>query len=477
MDEEKGVRRQRRGLRFLRGSSLPREQYESLAVVEPDEPEDDPSSEMKMKDEDEDEDDPSQYESDRVQNENGDDGDEGEKEDKGFLAIAQSKSKKKARTSRSRFSSKTSTALVSSSTTNNNNNNNNNNEKKNTHTPDDDEGEKEDKGFLAIAQSKSKKKAKTSTVPVSSSTTYNNNNNNNNEQEEYSHSYWNSILYKTLLPDEGLSVRGYPLIDGRGRGAATKLLKFVLWTFVSVAIVHVLVAHLFDDRDKVLKIVHIWRYEADLIVRDCVVFFVVGRLWETEKPGIDHLAWMGTAVLANLYFESQNFVWFLQHSVTLFQMHCLWPWELWIFALVLLVSAALLVGAHALRAWNERILGIKLTEMALTIFFFMLPMITSEYFHLHHWYAGWLMGMHFNYNVWWSRLAMAWCWGMYVNGIAVYGRDPVLTCEYSYFLTLDNRCPYIACYLEGLADVNNTNVTEMVPVDWRNCSATDGFHP
>ncbi len=77
----------------------------------------------------------------------------------------------------------------------------------------------------------------------------------------------------------------------------------------------------------------------------------------------------------------------------------------------------------------------------------------------------------------WSRMAMAWCWGMYVNGIAVYGRDPVLTCEYSYFLSLDNRCPYISCYLKGIADVNNTDVTEMVPVDWRNCSATDAFQP
>ena len=77
----------------------------------------------------------------------------------------------------------------------------------------------------------------------------------------------------------------------------------------------------------------------------------------------------------------------------------------------------------------------------------------------------------------WSRLAMAWCWGMYVNGIAVYGRDPVLTCEYAYFLTLDNRCPYISCYLEGLADKNNTKVKEMAPVDWRNCSATDDYHP
>jgi hypothetical protein len=69
---------------------------------------------------------------------------------------------------------------------------------------------------------------------------------------------------------------------------------------------------------------------------------------------------------------------------------------------------------------------------------------------------------------------MAWCWGMYINGIAVYGRDPVLTCEYAYFLSMDNRCPYMSCYVEAMNDTI-TNVTEMVAADWRNCSA-EGFH-
>jgi len=209
---------------------------------------------------------------------------------------------------------------------------------------------------------------------------------------------WNRTLHKTLLPDRGISVRGYPLIEASG--FTTKLLKFVCWTFASISIVHVIVAHFFDDRDRFLKLKHIWMYEGELIVRDCFVFFVVGRLWEQKRSGIDHLAWMGTALFANVYFESQNYIWFLQHSATLFQMHCLWPWELWIFALVLVVSAALLILAHAVKAWKERILFIKLTEMALCIFFFIAPMITSKYFHMHHWYAGWLMGMHFNYDVW-----------------------------------------------------------------------------
>jgi len=293
------------------------------------------------------------------------------------------------------------------------------------------------------------------------------------QQQQQQRSWMDTLLHKTLLPDTGFSIKGHPILEANG--VATKLLKFVVWTFAMIAVVHFLVAHLFEDRDKMLRWDYIWRYESDLIVRDCVVFFVVGRLW--EKPGIDNLAWMATAVMSNMYFESQNFVWFLQHSVTLFQMHCIWPWELWVFALVLIVAAGGLVAAHALKAYRDKMVASKLTEVGLCVLFFMVPMITSDYFHLHHWYAGWLMGMQFNYDVWWSRLAMAWCWGMYVNGIAVYGRDPVLTCEYAYFLTLDNRCPYISCYLEGMADVNNTSVKEMVPVDWRNCTATDDYHP
>ena len=74
---------------------------------------------------------------------------------------------------------------------------------------------------------------------------------------------------------------------------------------------------------------------------------------------------------------------------------------------------------------------------------------------------------------------MAWCWGMYINGIAVYGRDPILTCEYAYFLSMDNHCPYMKCYTEAMQHKNETghsNVTEMIPVDWRNCTA-EGFHP
>jgi hypothetical protein len=222
------------------------------------------------------------------------------------------------------------------------------------------------------------------------------------------------LLHKTLMPDQGIFVRRYPILEG---SFTIKLLKFILWTFLLTAVIHVVVGKLFSDRDQSLQLWHIWVFEGDLMVRDSVVFFLVGRMW--QKTGIDHLSFIGTALLANLYFEAQNFVPFLQQSVSLYQMHCIWPWTLWLFVLILIPSIGALVAAHVLRAHQERILPMKLMELVLCFFFFVAPLVPSNYFHFHHWYAGWLIGMHANFDVWWSRFAMAWCWGMYVNGIAV----------------------------------------------------------
>ena len=148
--------------------------------------------------------------------------------------------------------------------------------------------------------------------------------------------------------------------------------------------------------------------------------------------------------------------------------------------MVLIPLITTLVLLHLRRALQKGVLLIKIMEILLCIMFFVAPLAPSPYFHLHHWYAGWLLGMHCNFDVWWSRAAMAYCWGMYINGIAVYGRDPVLTCEYAYFLTVDQHCPYISCYLEGIETISNvtnqTVVKEMITPNWRNCSA-DSYHP
>ena len=301
------------------------------------------------------------------------------------------------------------------------------------------------------------------------------NTNDDDDDEDDNH---DSIFYKTLLFDDykGLYLFGkYPLLDNNNNpntnGFIIKLLKFIFITYLMIGLIHVIVSQLFEDRDQLLKLKYILLYESDLIVRDCVIFFLVGRLYKKSSTGIDTIMFLSTVLFSNIYFESQNFIYFLQHSVSLYEIHCIWPWELWLFVLLLVPTIGTIVGLHVIKGYRENTLSIKITEMILCLLFFVAPMITSNYFHLHHWYAGWLLGMHCNYNTWWSKMSMAWCWGMYINGIAVYGRDPVLTCEYAYFLTVDNQCPYISCYLDAIQDVNQTDIKEMVPVDWMNCSA------
>ena len=228
------------------------------------------------------------------------------------------------------------------------------------------------------------------------------------------------------------------------------------------------------EHDESLTLANIWVYESNLIVMDATLFFFVGRLHQQQRRGVDHLAWMAWAFLANLYSSGITAVSFLQHAFTLYEMHCLWPWSLWIFVVLAAVLVTGVILCHVQRAVQQGVFVQKLLELALCVVFFLLPQLQSPYFHFHHWFAGWLVGMHCNFDVWWSRAVMAWCWGCYMNGIAVYGRDPVLTCGYAYYLSTSLGCPYMKCYLEGIRNPssgNHTHVEPMLPPDWRNCSA------
>ena len=213
------------------------------------------------------------------------------------------------------------------------------------------------------------------------------------------------ILHKNLLPDLEVIVAWFPMVEGE---FTVKLLKFVLLTFGSIALVHTTVKHITDDRDRSMTLFHIWRYDTNLIVMDCVVFFLVGRLW--RQVGVDCLAWILPMTICNIYFQCHPYISWLQHSVSLFEIHCVWPWQLWIFVLLLVPAIGSVVLAHVHRAWSKRVLLIKLVELSMCTFFFLAPVMSSRYFHLHHWFAGWLLGMHCNFDVWWSRVVMAYCW-------------------------------------------------------------------
>lgn len=281
-----------------------------------------------------------------------------------------------------------------------------------------------------------------------------------------------NFFLKNLVPDNEISIKNYPLVEG---SFTIKLLKFITLTFVSIALVHWIVPKITSDYDKHLLLSDILRFHGSEIIGDSIIFYLVGRLW--RQRGVDHLGWILPIILCNAYFEIQHKFDWLQHSISMYTMHCIWPIQTWIYAIIVVSISSLIILLHLNRAYRNRVILTTLMEMFLSILFFVAPSASSKYFHLHHWFGGWLLGMHFNFDVWWSRAAMAYSWGMYINGIAAFGRDPLLTCEYALFTSIGNGCPFIRCYLDSLNDVNNTshhNVTEMIPADWRDCSAS-GF--
>lgn len=291
---------------------------------------------------------------------------------------------------------------------------------------------------------------------------------------------WQTVLHTNLLPDDRFTVCHIRILDGV---AAVKLLKFLTVTLLGIVSMYHIVRWMDWEHDAKYTVSDMITYELSLIIQDAVLFFIVGRLY--KLPSVDHLAWIGVAFAANIYSSYITSFSFLQYSATLYEMHCTWPWELWVFTCVAVPIVVAVVVLHVMYACRTGVLFVKLIEITFTFFLLMGPLLTSPYFHLHHWFAGFFFGMHFNFDVWWSRAVMAWCWGCYINGIAVYGRDPVLTCGYAYFLTLSQHCPYVACYLQALAhptyhnDTHNHTVVDVAPMvtpDWRNCSA-DAYHP
>lgn len=196
-------------------------------------------------------------------------------------------------------------------------------------------------------------------------------------------SIFSRILHTNLLPDSDLFLEGDYLPDG---SLPLKLFKFIALTVGMIALIHTAVrtTSLFSsDRDLKLKLWQIAVFEGNYIVSDCIVFFMVGRLW--KQRGADHLAWILVALLCNLYFECQHFFSWLGHSATLYEMHCIWPWQLWSFVATIFPLIVGVIFLHVRKAWNDGILRIKLLEISFVGLFYLGPTISSPYFHFHHW--------------------------------------------------------------------------------------------
>jgi hypothetical protein len=257
------------------------------------------------------------------------------------------------------------------------------------------------------------------------------------------------IWYRHGQDEEGVLVLDATLV---------KFFKFVMIALGCLLLVHAYVWLVNDKRDVTYGLREMVLYDSNLIALDITVWFVIGRMY--QQSSVDTLEFVFPTLLSAILqsFLATN-VSSLQHSITAVEIACHWTWQMW--ALVWLGVVPLLLclgGAHAITAYRQGQAIPKLIEVTVSLLVFLAPsmmMIESQFFHLHHWYYAWLIGMHCNIDTWWSRLCRNVLFGIYINGVAIFGRDPIMTCALSLYQSQSQECYYI------LSDYVNYTVQEL----------------
>jgi len=288
------------------------------------------------------------------------------------------------------------------------------------------------------------------------------------------------LWHRNWIPDHWYSIYDVEILDGV---EAVRLLKFTAITVLAVVVMFHLARFMDWEHDANFSLQDMLLFDAGNMMLDVMVFFVVGRLY--KHKGVDHLAWTLTTLMASIYTSCSYTFGFLQHSVSLYDMHCHWPWSLWFYFVAALLISTAIIALHVQYARQHKLVMRKLVELTLAASVWLVPQMSHPNFHFHHWFAGWLVGMQFNFDTWWSRMAMAWCWGQYINGVSTWGRDPQLTCAYAYYMSVDQYCPYMKCFQEQVTvhppwtnvTYNQTVYKALSEPDWKNCSAEGNYNP
>eukprot|EP00979_Chaetoceros_neogracilis_P003371 scaffold588_cov282-Chaetoceros_neogracile.AAC.10 len=190
------------------------------------------------------------------------------------------------------------------------------------------------------------------------------------------------FLCQTLIEDERcLCVGRFKVLESI---ETVRILKFSCASVVSIIAWHVLVRKIGWEHDDKYFLRDFISFDLGAVALDSLAFAILSRLY--QRDGVDRISFFFPMVISTIFAS--------------------WSTEIWCMH-----------RAHIGSVWAHHI-----------------PL-----------YSGWdLYTKVFRNNdaEWWSQIAMALCWGQYVNGIAVWGRDSVLTCEYASYVTAGNGCNY-----------------------------------
>ena len=280
-----------------------------------------------------------------------------------------------------------------------------------------------------------------------------------------------AILSYNPTPDDAVYYKQVLLIQD---AAIVKLFKFVLSTLIFIHIIHTLARSLNWEHDEKYTMSEFYLYDFHSVMLDSFVFFMFGRLYANDRKGVDQLIYILPLIVGAIYPSWTNTWGFLRHSISMYEIVCQWPISLFEYVVGVAALDVYIIYLHFRDAYLNKMLAAKVVELFTCLLLFIAPMAGDSSFHLHHWFAAWLLGMHANSPKWWSRMTQAFLWGMYINGIAVYGRDPILGCAYSYFTSTSNFCSFMGCNLKFDDDDKNEGGIHYEPFiapDWHHCKS------
>jgi len=86
----------------------------------------------------------------------------------------------------------------------------------------------------------------------------------------------------------------------------------------------------------------------------------------------------------------------------------------------------LLLILHLVKMNKDALLPGRAFELVMIVGLTVGPLIGHEHFHLHHWTWAWIGALVFNLRYEWSFALNGFMVGVYVNGIGIWGRNPVV---------------------------------------------------
>jgi len=241
---------------------------------------------------------------------------------------------------------------------------------------------------------------------------------------------------------------------------ALRFAKHLLLTYALLAVTHTVIRNVAPfEQDDTYDLSHLLHYDLRGITLDTLWYYIVSRSYVPTRASADTLRWSLPVLVGALDWSIPSPA--TPYSLSFYAMMCAWPWQPWLFYGIGALAVIIGASAHVREASRKGLLQARVGEIAGTVAIFLLVNAGDSNLHLHHYYAAWLIGQHFNLDPWWSQVTSALLWGVYVNGVAAWGRDPLLGCKEAYYLSENQWCGFLdGCENAPAHEASGANGTE-----------------